>query len=60
MPFINKYSYIGRTEKIRIPEICVGHIEKLLEHYDRICGAHDKDFLHKIQQKIEEGLESIE
>ena len=60
MPFSSKYSNIGKTEKIRIPQICVGHIENLLEHYNRICGAHDEIFLHKVQQKIEEGLESIE
>ena len=60
MPFISKYSNIGKTEKIRIPEICVPHIEYILEHYDRLCGAHDQDFIHKIQKKIEEGLENIE
>ena len=60
MPFTSKHPNIGKTEKIRIPSICVPHIENLLEHYDRICGAHDEEFLYKIQLKIEEGLENIQ
>ena len=59
MPFISKHPNIGKTEKIRIPSICVPHIENLLEHYDRICGAHNEEFLYKIQLKIEEGLKNI-
>ena len=59
MPFSSKYTHMGHTERIRIPENCVSHIENLLEHYDRICGTHDEEFLYKIQLKIEEGLENI-
>jgi len=60
MPFVSKYSSIGKTEKIRIPEICVPHIESILSQYDRLCGAHGEEFMYKIQKKIEEGLECIE
>jgi hypothetical protein len=60
MPFSSKYPHMGHTERMRIPEDCVPHIENLLEHYNRICGAHNEEFLHKLQLKIEEGLENIE
>lgn len=60
MPFLNKYPHMGHTERMRIPRICVGHIENLLQHYDRLCGTHDEEYVHKIQQKIEEGLDNID
>lgn len=60
MPFISKHPNIGKTEKIRIPSICVPHIENLLKQYDRICGAHDLNFLNKLQKKVENELERIE
>ena len=60
MPFVSKYASIGKTERLRIPEICVSHIETILSHYDRLCGTHGEEFMYKIQKKIEEGLECIE
>jgi hypothetical protein len=60
MPFSAKYSHLGNTEKVRIPSKCIPHIERLLEEYDRVCGAHDYDYLVRIQNKIEEGLNVIE
>jgi transcription-repair coupling factor (superfamily II helicase) len=60
MPFTSKYSNLGKTTKVRIPESYMPHIEHLLEGYDRICGAHNEEFLHKIQKNIQKGLDSIE
>jgi hypothetical protein len=60
MPFSSKYTYLGNTEKIRIPSKCIPHVEKLLEEYNRICGAHDYTYVGHIQNKIEDGLNVIE
>ena len=51
---------MGHTERIRIPQNCVSHIENLLEHYNRLCGTHNEQFILKIQTKIENGLDDIE
>ena len=51
---------MGHTERIRIPQNCVSHIENLLEHYNRLCGTHNEQFVLKIQNKIENGLDDIE
>ena len=51
---------MGHTERMRIPLICVGHIEKVLDHYERLCGTHGIEYMTKIQDKIEEGLNNIE
>ena len=51
---------MGHTERVRVPQICVGHIRNILDHYDRLCGTHDEEFVRKIQEKIEEGLNAIE
>jgi hypothetical protein len=60
MPFTSKYNHMGHTERIRIPQNCVSHIENLLEHYNRLCGTHNEQFILKIQTKIENGLDDIE
>lgn len=60
MPFSSKYSHMGQTERIRIPKNCLSHIENILEHYNRICGTHDEEFLHKVQKNIEIGLGNID
>ena len=60
MPFSSKYTHMGHTERIRIPQNCVSHIENLLEHYNRLCGTHNEQFILKIQTKIENGLDDIE
>ena len=60
MPFSSKYPHMGHTERMRIPLICVGHIEKVLDHYERLCGTHGIEYMTKIQDKIEEGLNNIE
>lgn len=60
MPFTNKYIHLGHTDRIRIPQNCVSHIEKVLQHYERLCGTHGLEFVIKIQDKIEDGLSNIE
>lgn len=59
MPFIKKYSYCGETERIRIPKIYLGHIENILKRYDEICGTKGEDYVFRLQQKIEDGLDNI-
>lgn len=59
MPFANNYPHMGHTERIRIPIVCVGHIRNILDHYERLYGTHDEEFVRKIQDKIEEGLNAI-
>ena len=60
MPFSNKFPHMGHTERMRIPQICVSHIENVLSHYERLCGTHGVEFVYKIQEKIEDGLINIE
>jgi hypothetical protein len=59
MPFTNKYPHMGHTERVRIPQNCVSHIETVLLHYDRICGTHGIEYLRNLQDKIEQGLDNI-
>ena len=59
MPFTNNYPHMGHTERIRIPNNCVSHIKRILEHYDRLYGTHNEEFVHNIQNKIEDGLDNI-
>jgi hypothetical protein len=51
---------MGHTERMRIPRVCVSHIENVMEHYERLCGTHDIEFVYKLQDKIEEGLCNVE
>jgi len=51
---------MGHTERMRIPQICVSHIEKVLDHYERLCGTHGVEFVYKLQDKIEDGLSNVE
>jgi hypothetical protein len=60
MPFSTKYSYMGQTERIRIPKILMGHIEEILKEYNRLYGTRDEDYMDKLQYKIIEGLQSID
>jgi hypothetical protein len=60
MPFSNKFPHMGHTERMRIPQICVSHIENVLGHYERLCGTHGEEFVIRLQDKIEEGLNNIE
>ena len=60
MPFLNKFPHMGHTERMRIPRVCVSHIENVLGHYERLCGTHGVEFIYKIQEKIEDGLINIE
>ena len=60
MPFTNKFPHMGHTERMRIPQICVSHIEKLLEEYERLCGTHSIEFVYTIQEKVEDGLRRID
>ena len=59
MPFKPKYNNLGATEKIRIPKSHLPHIEILLNHYNRILETRDNDYIIKLQQNIEKGLENI-
>ena len=60
MPFSNKYSHLGQTERIRIPKILMGHIEEILKEYNRLYATRDEDYMDKLQYKIIEGLQSID
>ena len=60
MPFSNKYSHMGQTERIRIPKILMGHIEEILKEYNRLYATRDEDYMDKLQYKIIEGLQSID
>ena len=59
MPFTHKFPHLGHTERIRIPKSCVSHIENVLGHYERLCGTHGIEFVLKLHDKIEEGLENV-
>lgn len=60
MPFSSKFPHLGHTERMRIPQICVSHIENVLSHYERLCGTHGTEFVYKLQDKIEAGLDTVE
>ena len=60
MPFLNKYPHMGHTERMRIPQNCVSHIENVLQHYERLCGTHGVEFVYKLQERIEDGLSNVE
>ena len=60
MPFSSKYQNLGITEKIRVPVNLIPHVEIILSEYNRICGAHDINFLNNIKDKIEQGLHSVD
>ena len=51
---------MGQTERIRIPKILMGHIEEMLEEYNRLYGTRDEDYMDKLTDKIIEGLRSID
>jgi hypothetical protein len=60
MPFSNKYLHMGQTERIRVPKILMGHMEEMLEEYNRLYGTRDEDYMNKLTDKIIEGLRSID
>lgn len=60
MPFISKYSHMGHTERIRIPSKMIPFVNQILEEFDRLYEIRDEDYLHKLQDKILEGLQSID
>ena len=60
MPFSNKYSHMGHTERIRIPKILMGHIEEMLDEYNRLYGTKGEDYMSKLHDKIIEGLKNID
>ena len=60
MTFSCKYNKLGPTDRLRIPKSQINHIENLLNHYNRIVEDNDNEYLIKIQQKIEKGLEKID
>jgi len=60
MPFVSKYSYMGHTERIRIPKVLIPFTENILEEFNRLYGTHDDEYLYKLQDKIIQGLQSIE
>ena len=58
MPFSNKYSHLGHTERMRIPASCVPHIMNILESYDTLCGTHGIEKVYDLQEKIEDGIQN--
>jgi hypothetical protein len=60
MPFISKYSHMGHTERIRIPNVLIPFTEQILEEFNRLYGTHDEEYLNKLQDKIIQGLQNIE
>jgi hypothetical protein len=51
---------MGHTERIRIPEIFIPFTENLLKEFNRLYGTRGEEYLHKLQDKIIEGLQSID
>jgi hypothetical protein len=60
MPFTSNYSHMGHTERIRIPKTLIPFTKNLLEEFNRLYGTHDEEYLYKLQDKIIQGLQSIE
>ena len=60
MPFTNKYVHLGHTEKTRIPQLIIPHVGHMTEALDRLCGAHDVDYVLRILDNICEGLDNAE
>lgn len=60
MPFTNKYSHMGQTERIRIPKVCIKHIENILEECNRLYGTHEQDYVDNILESIANKLNGIE
>lgn len=59
MPFSHNFPHMGHTERMRIPKVCVSHIKNILSHYERLCKTHGIEYVQKIQEKIEDGLENV-
>ena len=51
---------MGQTERIRVPKILMGHMEEMLEEYNRLYRTRDEDYMNKLTDKIVEGLRSID
>ena len=56
MPFSNKYSQLGSTEKIRIPKEYVPQIENILVEFNRIHEEKGKEYLIVIIDKFYKAL----
>ena len=57
--FQKKYPNLGDTKGVRIPYEISTQIVEISQHLDDICGRHDADYVHKVLDKILEGLQRI-
>ena len=57
--FQKKYPHLGDTKGVRIPYEISTQIVEISQHLDDICGRHDADYVHKVLDKILEGLQRI-
>lgn len=54
MPYSPKFNNLGTSERIRVPTMCLDHIDTLLLQYDRLSETKGKEFVTKLMKSIEE------
>lgn len=59
MAFTKKYIHSGNTKLIRIPEKDILFVTNILNELNRIREMKDDEFINKIKNKIEDGLNNI-
>ncbi len=60
MPFTKRYSHLGNTTRMYVPDICYSHIEDVLSEYNRLCETKGEEFLNKILDSLVDRLKNIE
>jgi predicted double-glycine peptidase len=58
--FQKKYPTLGDTKVARVPYIIHKDIMAMVSHFEQIAQTHDIDYVHKIIERIMEGLEAID
>ena len=58
--FQKKYPTLGDTKVARVPYIIHKDIMDMVSHFEQIAQTHDIQYMHKIIERIIEGLEAID
>ena len=59
MPFTNKFTHLGHTERIRLPATIVPYVGHIASELDRICGTHGEERVGHILEGILNGLQDL-
>ena len=56
MPFSSKYSHLGHTERVRLPQLIIPYVGHITEELDRLCGTHGEAYVLRILDNVCQGL----